>query len=138
VEALASIEASVGDLIGAQEAGLMARKTWDFGPSLMTKKMITKLEKEGMFPVDRAKPPQGKTVPSPGKDYIIVFKDYFSCEICLPFIKFLHQVLEEFDLQIHHLTPNGFLTLSKFCWACKSYGATPDLDTFCTYHELQR
>jgi hypothetical protein len=24
-------------------------------------------------------------------------------------------VLEEFDVQIHQLTPNGFLTLSKFC-----------------------
>jgi hypothetical protein len=24
-------------------------------------------------------------------------------------------VLEEFDVQIHHLTPNRFLTLSKFC-----------------------
>jgi len=52
-------------------------------------------------------------------------------------VKFLPQVLEEYDLQIHHLTPNGFLTLSKFCWACESYGATPDLDTFCTYYELQ-
>jgi hypothetical protein len=28
----------------------MARKSWDFGPSLMTRKMIAKLEKEGMFP----------------------------------------------------------------------------------------
>jgi hypothetical protein len=50
-EDLASVEASVGDLIEAEEAGLMAGKTWDFGPSLMTKKMIAKLEKEGMFPV---------------------------------------------------------------------------------------
>jgi hypothetical protein len=28
---------------------------------------------------------------------------------------FVHEILEEFQLQIHHLTPNGFLTLSKFC-----------------------
>jgi hypothetical protein len=34
----------------------MARKTWDFGPSLMTKKMITKLEKEEMSPLGQAKP----------------------------------------------------------------------------------
>ena len=46
--------------------------------------------------------------------------------------------MDEFDVQIHHLTPNGFLTLSKFCWACESYGVEPDLDTFCTYYELQR
>ena len=98
VEDLASIEASVGDLIGVEEAGLMARKTWDFGPSLMTKKMIAKLEKEGMFPVERAKPPQGETAPSPSKDYVVVFKDYFSCGLRLPSVKFLRQVLEEFDL----------------------------------------
>ena len=76
-------------------------------------------------------------MPSPGKDYVIVFKDYFSCGLHLPSIKFLRQVLEEFDLQIHHLTLNGFLTLSKFCWAYESYGATSDLDTFYTYYELQ-
>ena len=98
VEDLASVEASIGDLIGAEEAGLMARKTWDFGPSLMTKNMIAKLEKEGMFPAGQAKPPQGETVPSPGKDYAVVFKDYFSCGLCLPSVKFLRQVLEEFDL----------------------------------------
>ena len=57
MEDLASVETSVGDLIGAKVAGLMAGKTWDFGPSLMTKKMIAKLKKEGMFPIDRAKPP---------------------------------------------------------------------------------
>ena len=49
MEDLASVEASVGDLIGAKVAGLMAGKTWDFGPSLMTKKMIAKLEKEGIL-----------------------------------------------------------------------------------------
>ena len=57
VEDLASVETSIGDLIGAKEVGLMAVKTWDFGPLLMTKKMIAKLKKEGMFPIDRAKPP---------------------------------------------------------------------------------
>ena len=56
MEDLTSVEASIGDLIRAEEAGLMVGKTWDFGPSLMTKKMITKLEKEGMFLIDRAKP----------------------------------------------------------------------------------
>ena len=138
MEDLASVETSVGDLIGAKVAGLMAGKTWDFGPSLMTKKMIAKLEREGMFPADQAKPPQGKTVPSPGKDYAVVFKDYFSCGLHLPSVKFLPQVLEDFDLQIHHLTPNDFLTLSKFCWACEFYGTMPNLDTFYTYYELQR
>jgi hypothetical protein len=76
-------------------------------------------------------------MPSLGKDYAVVFKDYFSCGLHLPSAKFLCQVLEEFELQIHYLTPNDFLTLSKFCWACDSYGATPNLDTFCAYYELR-
>ena len=32
----------------------------------------------------------------------------------------------------------AFLTLSKFCWACVSYGAELDVDTFCAYYELQK
>jgi len=50
----------------------------------MTKKMILELEKDGCIPVGRAKLPQGETVPTPGKDYAVVFKDYFSYGLCLP------------------------------------------------------
>jgi len=44
-EDLSGTEASVSDLITAEEAGDMAgtSKTWDFGPSLMTKDMIEEL-----------------------------------------------------------------------------------------------
>jgi hypothetical protein len=28
--------------------------------------------------------------------------------------------------------------LNKFCWACESYGVVPNVDTFCTYYELQK
>jgi hypothetical protein len=90
----------------------------------MIKKMILRMEKEGMFSASRAKPSQPwETVPSPSEGYAVVFRYYFSCGLRLPSVNFLRQVLEEFQLQIHHLTPNGFLTLSKFCWACESYGA---------------
>jgi hypothetical protein len=27
--------------------------------------------------------------------------------------------------------------LSKFCWACESYGVVPNIDTFCAHYELQ-
>jgi len=42
-------------LIGAEETEAMAGKTWDFGPSLMTKKMVADLEKEGCIPPGRVK-----------------------------------------------------------------------------------
>jgi len=44
-EDFSGVEASVADLITAEEAGDMAgsSRTWDFGPSLMTKDMVEEL-----------------------------------------------------------------------------------------------
>ena len=68
---------------------------------LMKKKMILELEKEGYIAQGRAKLPQGETVPSLGKDYIVVFRDYFAYGPHLPVVRFLRDVLEEFNVQIH-------------------------------------
>lgn len=60
-ENLIGVEASVGDLVGAEEFGEMAgaKKTCDFGPSLITLEMIDGLEKEGCIPVGKGRPPGG-------------------------------------------------------------------------------
>jgi hypothetical protein len=139
-EDLASVEASITDLITAEEAEDMAGmgRTRDFGPSLMTKDMIEALEKEGYFGVGQAKPLQDEMVPKPQAADAIVFRDVFAYGLCFPVAWFLCHVLEAFEVQLHHLTPNGILTLSKFCWACLSYGAEPHIGTFCEYYELQR
>ena len=63
---------------------------------------------------------------------------FFACGLRIPPVYFLRLVLETFKVQLHHLTPNNILTLSKFCYACETYGAPPDLDKFCAYYELQR
>jgi hypothetical protein len=97
------------------------------------------MQDDGFFQAGRAMPPpEGQTIPDPLEGYAVVFKDYFTCGLRFPSVGFLRQVLETFNLQLHHLTPNGFLTLSKFCWACHSYGSDPDIDTFCAYYELQK
>lgn len=104
----------------------------------MTEEMITTLEKEACFPKGKGRPLCGETVPKPEKNEAIIFKDFFSCGLRFPSIYFLRIVLETFKVQLHHLTPNGILTLSKFCYACETCGVPPDLDTFCTYYELQQ
>jgi hypothetical protein len=45
--------------------------------------------------------------------------------------------MEAFNVELQQFSPNGILTLSKFPWACESYGAVPHIDTFCFYFELQ-
>ena len=68
----------------------------------------------------------------------VVFRDFFLCDLRFLVARFLRQVLEAFEVQLHHLMPNGIVTLSKFCWACLSYGVEPNVGTFYEYYELQR
>ena len=58
-EDLSRVKASVTDLITTEEAGDMASpsRTWNFGPSLMTKGMIEELQKLGCFGEAKVKPP---------------------------------------------------------------------------------
>ena len=113
-------------------------RMWDFGPSLMTKDMIKELRKLGCFGEAKVKPPQGEMIPKPQAADAVVFKDIFLCGLHFLAACFLCQVQEAFKVQLHHLTPNGIVTLSKFCWACLSYGVEPNIGTFCKYYELQR
>jgi len=134
-EEIGSVDASVGDLVGSEEAGVMARITWDFRPSLMTEEMIEELEKEGCFAKGKGGLRMARQFPGLGSQAVVV-KDFFACGLRFPAVRFLQEVLENFKVQLHHLTPNGILTLSKFCWAYESYGSEPDLDTFCEYYKL--
>jgi hypothetical protein len=109
-EDLVSVEASVAGLISVEEAKDMAGagKTWDFGPSLMTQEMIDMLEEEGYIPTGKARPPQGEMVPKLGAADVVVFKDFFACGVHLPATRFFREVLEAFEVQLHHLTPTVF------------------------------
>jgi hypothetical protein len=104
-EDLGSVEASVSDLVSAEEFLSMAGKTLDFGPSSVDEAAIAEMVDDGFFRASRAIPPLlGETVPHPLEGYAVVFKDYFTCGLRFPCTSFLWQVLEAFHLQIHHLT----------------------------------
>ena len=68
----------------------------------------------------------------------MVFRDFFAYGLRFPLAWFLPEVLEAFEVQLRHLTLNGILTLSKFCWACLSYCVEPHIGIFCEYYELQQ
>lgn len=46
-------------------------------------------------------------------------------------------MLERFNLQIHHLTPNAFARLGVFAMALKMMGSELDVNTFTKYYEAQ-
>ena len=138
-ETLSDVEASVGDLISAKEFDSMAGITFEFGESTVRPEDIADMVEVGFFKDGRAKaPPAGQTVPAPEEGYAVVFKDFFTCGLRMPPYHFLREVMETFNVELQQFSPNGILTLSKFAWACESYGAVPHIDTFCSYFELQR
>ena len=51
-------------------------------------------------------------------------------------VRFLREILETFQVQLHHVTPNGIVTLSKFCWARNTFGEKVNIDCFCSHYEL--
>jgi hypothetical protein len=46
------------------------------------------------------------------------------------------EVLKNFEIYLHQLTPNAIVRLNVFIWALRSQGMSPDAEAFCRVHEL--
>jgi hypothetical protein len=46
------------------------------------------------------------------------------------------EVLKNFEIYLHQLTPNAIVRLNVFIWALRSQGLSPDAEAFCRVHEL--
>jgi hypothetical protein len=46
------------------------------------------------------------------------------------------EVLDNFEIFLHQLTPNAIVRLSIFIWALRSQGMDPNAEAFCRVHEL--
>jgi hypothetical protein len=46
------------------------------------------------------------------------------------------EVLENYEIYLHQLTPNAIVRLSVFIWALRSQGTDPNAEAFCRVHEL--
>ena len=83
----------------------------------------------GFFKEGRAMvPPASHTVPAPEAEYVVVFRDFITCGLRMLPYAFLRQVMEAFNIDLQHFSPNGILTLSKFAWACESYRVVPNIE----------
>ena len=117
------MEVSIGYLVSAEDFTSMVGPTFGFGESVVTAEDITEMVEARFFKEGRAKaPPARQIVPDPKLGYVVVFRDYFTYGLRMPPYAFLRQVMEAFNLELHHFSPNGILIVSKFCWACESYG----------------
>jgi hypothetical protein len=58
-----------------------------------------------------------ETTPTPKDDEVVVFKSFFRAELRLPLNDMIGEVLNNFEIYLHQLTPNAIVRLSVFIWA---------------------
>jgi hypothetical protein len=119
--------------VAAEE--LRAGDTVDFGVSRMSSVRVQDMQRLGYFGDGVARVPGTEEVPEPEGE-LVVFKAFFAAGLRLPAHRFVGEVLRRFSVQIHQLTPNAVVALSKYVWATASYGGQPSVEVFAKYYCL--
>jgi hypothetical protein len=110
----------------------------DFGKSTVSEAdmaMMTKLgyfreTNEGLIRFGRK-----ETIPKPENE-VVVFKSFFKAGLRFPLHGMVVDVLENFEIYLHQLTPNAIVRLNVYIWALRSQGVEPLAKAFCRVHEL--
>jgi hypothetical protein len=77
-----------------------------------------------------------ETTPKPESDEVVVFRSFFKAGLRFPLHEMIGDVLEDFEIYLHQLTPNAIVRLSVFIWALRSQGVEPLAKAFCRVHKL--
>jgi hypothetical protein len=76
------------------------------------------------------------TVPLPDADEVVVYKSFMKAGLRFHIHKMLVEVLNQFEICLHQLTPEALIKVGIFIWAMISQGLESDVDCFCNFHEL--
>jgi hypothetical protein len=77
-----------------------------------------------------------ETTLEPKNDEVVVFKSFFRAGLRFPLNQMIGEVLDNFDIYLHRLTPNAIVRLNVFIWALRSQGMDPNAEALCRVHEL--
>jgi hypothetical protein len=130
--AYASSEETLSSLVAEE---LRADDSVDFGVSRMLLVHVQDMQRLGYFGGGVARVPGTEEVPEPEGE-LVVFEAFFAAGLRLPAHRFVGKVLRRFNVQIHQLTPNAVVALSKYVWATTSYGGQPSVEVFAKYYCL--
>jgi hypothetical protein len=65
-----------------------------------------------------------ETTPTPKDDEVVVFKSFFRAGLRFPLNEMIGEVLDNFEIYLHQLTPNAIVRLSIFIWPFEAKGWT--------------
>jgi hypothetical protein len=66
----------------------------------------------------------------------MVFEEFFSAGLRMPQHPVLPDILLKFQVELHQVTPNAMVQLSKYIWAVMSFKGVPSTDGFARRYEL--
>jgi hypothetical protein len=111
----------------------------DFGKSTVSEADMPMMTKLGYFGETEKKLIRfggEETISKPENDEVVVFKRFFKAGLRFLLHGMIVNVLENFKIYLHQLTPNAIVRLSVFIWALQSQGVEPLVEAFCRVHEL--
>jgi hypothetical protein len=77
-----------------------------------------------------------ETIPEPNSDKAVFYEEFFSASLRMPSHPVLADILLKLQLQIHQLTPNVIVQLSKYIWAVTSFEGVRSAQGFAKRYEL--
>jgi hypothetical protein len=111
----------------------------EFGKSTVSEAdmpMMTKLGYFGEAEKKLIRIGEEEITPKPENDEVVVFRSFFKAGLKFPLHGMIADVLKNFEIYFHQLTPNIIVRLSVFIWALRSQGVEPLAEAFCRVHEL--
>jgi hypothetical protein len=111
----------------------------EFGKSTVTEDDKVMMRKLGYFGEAESKLVRfagEEIVLEPKQDEVVVFKSFFREGLQFPLNDMIGEVLKNFEIYLHQLTPNAIVRLSVFIWALRSQGMNANAKAFCRVHEL--
>jgi hypothetical protein len=103
--------------------------TVEFGISRISLVRVQDLEQLGYFGNGVGRILGVEEIPEPEGE-LVVFEPFFITGLRLPVHRFVAEVFQRFDVQVHQLTPNTVVALAKYVWAVTSYGGHPSVEVF--------
>jgi hypothetical protein len=111
----------------------------EFGKSTVREDDMVMMRKLGYFGEAESKLVRfagEEIILEPKEDEVVVFKSFFRAGLWFPLNDMIVEVLKNFEIYLHQLTPNAIVRLSVFIWALRSQGTDANVEAFCRVHEL--
>jgi hypothetical protein len=110
---------------GAGDDENASTRSYFFGTSTVMVSRIQGMINNSYFAEGMCHEPREETMSEPQPDEAMVFEEFFAAGLRMPLHPIFSDILLNFWVQIHHLTPNAIVQLLKYIYAMTSFGGAP-------------